>query len=157
MNSSTVKIVKIGNGSNMKYNLVIPYSLQKWLLHNFHSNINSYLGGEKTIKRIRESYWFQNMDILIRAYVKSCNICGQIKHRNTKIHDILKSLPHQQIPYYHLYCDFVGPLEQFLKGNQYIIICLDALTTHLTAFPTRNETTAAVIKFFREEIIPKYG
>jgi hypothetical protein len=30
------------------------------------------------------------------------------------------------------------------------------LTRHLTAFPTRNETTAAVIKFFKE-IIPKYG
>jgi hypothetical protein len=48
-------------------------------------------------------------------------------------------------------------LEQLLKGNQYIIICVDALTTHLTSFPTRNETIAAVIKFFREEIIPKYG
>jgi hypothetical protein len=148
---------KIGNGSNMKYNLVIPYSLQEWLLHNFHRNINSHLGEDKTIKRIRESYWFQNMDILIRAYVKSCNICGQIKHRNTKIYDIPKSLPHEQIPYYHVYCDFVGPLEQSLKGNQYIIICVDAATRHLTAFPTRNETTAAVIKFFREEIIPKYG
>jgi hypothetical protein len=44
-----------------------------------------------------------------------------------------------------------------LKGIQYFIICVDALTTHLTSFSTRNETTAAVIKFFREEIIPKYG
>jgi hypothetical protein len=157
MNPSIVKIVKIGNVSNMKYNLVISYSLQEWLLHNFHRNTNSNLGEEKTIKRIRESYWFQNMDILIRAYVKSCNICGQIKHRNTKIHDIPKSLPHQQIPYYHVYCDFVGPLEQLLKGNQYIIICVDALTTHLTSFPTRNETIAVVIKFFREGIIPKYS
>jgi hypothetical protein len=48
-------------------------------------------------------------------------------------------------------------LEKLLTGNQYIIICVDALTTHLTTFPTRNETIAAVIKFFREEIIPKYS
>jgi transposase InsO family protein len=44
-----------------------------------------------------------------------------------------------------------------LKGNQYIIIYVDAVTTHLTAFPTRNARTAAVIKYFIEEIIPKYG
>jgi hypothetical protein len=148
---------KVGKGEKLKYNLVIPYNLQEWILNHYHTNLNSHLGAHKTIQRIRNFYWFKNMDILIKSFIKTCSICGQVKHRTTKVFDIPKSLSHEQIPYYHIYCDFVGPIQTSTKGNEYIIVCVDAATRHLTAMPTKSQTTLAVIKFFKEEIIPKYG
>jgi hypothetical protein len=52
--------------------------------------------------------------------------------------------------------DFIGPLPQTKRGNQYILVFTEYLTKWVEAFPTVNCKAETVAKFLVEELIARY-
>jgi IS30 family transposase len=53
--------------------------------------------------------------------------------------------------------DIVGPLNQTLDGNRYVLTFQDELSKYTLAIPTEHQDAVTIAKAFVEEVILKFG
>lgn len=140
---------------NNEERIVIREDEVERILFGEHSDILAgHFNVESTYQRIRSKYYWPRMYKIVEQYVKSCDFCqrrGKPK-RTEALHPIPVGEPFDLVG-----IDFVGPLDETINGNKYIIVATEYLTKwpEARAVPDTKATTAA--KFIYEEIICRHG
>jgi hypothetical protein len=136
------------------FKVVREYEVET-ILYNVHSDpLAGHFSVEETYRRIKMRYYWPQMFIDVRNYVKSCDECQKRgKNKRTEpLHPIKIGQPFDRVG-----MDIVGPLPKTKKGNTYIVVATDYLTKWPEARAIPDQKASTVSAFFYEDIICRHG
>lgn len=139
--------------------IVVPQKLVSEILYLFHDHIvGGHQGKDRTIERIRRTFYWKSMNRDIQNYVSSCITCRQIKSRNQLPYGTM--IPHEipNAPFEKIYFDILGPLVPSKQIKyQYCMVAVRYLTKFIVAAPSTTYTSEQVAKFLCKNIIFRHG
>ena len=129
--------------------IVLPASLHEKVFKAMHTEtIGGHFGFKSTSKRIKELFWFPQMDEWIKAKIANCDVCNTFKHSTINNHR-----PHQMPvptqPLERLQIDVVGKFHPSSQRNEYLFTAVDYFTKYVFAQPYRNQKENEAIKFVK--------
>ena len=148
----------ISPSGGMRYRTLVPYSLRKCLLREWHDTLQGgHLGSNKTWNRAKRSGFFWNsMRLSVREHVRECLICQKNKPRGMK-----KNHPVIPLKTGHKFelvgMDLVGPLPRTERRNRYMLVIVDYWTRWCEAIPIPNKESATVAGAFMRVWVSRYG
>lgn len=132
-----------------KLKWVVPRGVKWQILRMNHDNAGHF-GFEKTLSRIRESFWFPKMRRFTKKYVSACLECAHHKAPGRAKKGLLHVTPRVDIPFHTLHADHLGPFVRSKRGNAYLLTVIDAFTKYINIKAVRDTKTATAIRIFRE-------
>jgi len=100
-------------------------------------------GYKRTKEKIRRSFYWSTLARDVKAYTNSCDECQKKARLLVKDRVPITVIPHDEIPFSHLYMDCIGPLFDKSEYN-YCLCIIDSATRWPFAFPIRAQTAKAV-------------
>lgn len=111
---------------------VVPKSFQWSLINSYHASLQ-HPGWEKTLQKVRESYWFDKMNTIVRSFVDNCVICrtskGPSGATQVQLHPIQKPTAAFQV----IHMDITGKLgtKDPDGRDEYVMVTIDAYTKYI--------------------------
>jgi len=139
---------------------VPPGSIRADIMKIYHDTPanGAHFGRDKTIRKIKTRYYWNNMCSDITNYIKSCLRCNQNNPIRRKPDGHLKPIEPPEGVWQLLAMDFHGPISPTSRrGNKYIISLTDILSKFVIAKAVRDCTADTAARFLQEEVICKYG
>ena len=128
--------------------LWVPKQLTESLIQEAHGQLmTGHDGISKTKERLKESYFWLNMDADIAKHIQACQRCQQRKPNHPQP-VLLSPLPQCTAPNQRVHIDLFGPLKTSDKGKKMILCMTDAFTKYVELVALDNkeaETTGAAI------------
>src|SRR5436305_1699510 len=123
-----------------------------YLMHDHE--LSAHFGIRATQDKVKEKYYWKNMNKDIESYVKSCDQCQKRGKPSSKYE--LNSIEVKE-PFYQIGIDFVGPLPSTKNRRRYIIVAMDYFTKWPEARAVTRDTAEETSKFIYEDIICRHG
>lgn len=134
--------------------LVVPKTLVDEVLGLSHDlPVMGHQGVSRTYLRVKEKFYWYNMNQSTKNFVRTCDICSKHKKSNRKAKCPMTKYQ-AGVPMERVHLDFLGPLPESTTGNSNILVMVDQFTkwVECIALPsqTADEVTAraAVNEFF---------
>lgn len=145
------------DGESEEPQLVVPESLKAELMKELHDAPTAgHLGLERTLRKIKERYYFKNMRSYVAQYLKSCDACQKYKATNLKPAGLLQT-PVPQQRFEVLAMDLFGPLPEGDKGEKWILLVEDTASRWVELFALNDATAETCAKALIEEVFMRYG
>lgn len=145
------------DGDSEEPQLVVPESLRAELMKELHDSPTAgHLGLERTLRKIKEKYFFRNMRTYVAQYLKSCDLCQKYKATNLKPAGLLQT-PVPQQRFEVLAMDLFGPLPEGNKGEKWILLVEDTASRWVELFALCDATAESCAKALIEEVFMRYG
>ena len=122
----------------------------------FKENHNSELqhfGENKTLARIKEKYYWPNVNKEIRDMTCKCETCQREKLTRIRPREPAFIPDTPKDPNDKVAMDIYGPLQLTSKGNQYVLSIQDVLTKYLTLIPLPNQQAQTIIEKLMDHYI----
>ena len=134
-------------------------NLRKEIFHAFHAPVMAgHFGTAKTGHNITQHYWWNNMTIDIRDWVKACELCQQNKASQKKPQGLLKPMPIPEGAWDSVGVDFVVSLPMTPRHKDAIMVVIGRLTKMAHFIPTRTDVTALeVADLFYKHVWCRHG
>ena len=138
---------------SVSYQLVLPAKHRTKALNGCHDQVG-HMGRDRTLKLLRERYYWPGMMKAATQYVATCNRC--IKR---------KTIPSQRAPLVNvqtsqpleLVCmDFLS-LEASKGGYENVLVITDHFTKYAQAYPMKTQSAVATAKILYEKFFIHYG
>ncbi|XP_046869075.1 uncharacterized protein K02A2.6-like [Drosophila willistoni] len=97
------------------------------------------------------------MAVQVKNYIAACDTCKEAKHTTQTTRPTMGAEVCTSRPIQKLYLDFLGKYPRSRKSNAYILIVLDHFTKFVWLKTMPKATSAATIKFLREELFNTFG
>ncbi|GMH32758.1 hypothetical protein BSKO_00592 [Bryopsis sp. KO-2023] len=124
------------------YKVVIPRSMVKTVLETCHDKAGHF-GVEKTLERMRRSFFWTDMRKDAEAHCRTCDTCqrfGKLRKTASSL-----SIPTDR-PMQVVAVDFVGPLD--ISGvHKYILVGVDFFSRWVEAKPVSSATSDQLVHF----------
>ena len=120
------------------------------------AKIAGHLGVDKTVIRIRQSFYWPNLYTDVKKYVLSCTTCTQNKKAPINPRAGMK-LYHAGMPMERVHIDVVGPFPISNRGNTVILVVVDQFTKWVELYPLPNQSTEIVCKAIIDNFITRFG
>ena len=136
---------------------VIPLKQRRLVLKYSHDiKASGHLGVTKTLKRIRQRYYWPGLQRDVRAYVVGCEKCAKRKGPNrTKIAPM--QIVRSGYPMERIAVDILGELPRTENGNKYILVVGDYFTKWTECFPMPNMEAVTVARILVNEVFSRFG
>lgn len=137
--------------------LVVPTCKREEVTKYFHDIPSAgHLGAEKTIEKIKHSFYWPAMRKFIDNYCMSCDQCTArklpLKRNRAPLGQYLVGEPMERIA-----LDITGPLPVSVNGNCFILVVVDCFTKWTEAYAIPNQETATIIRVFVNEFVSRFG
>ena len=135
-------------------------SLKTTIISEHHDGkLSGHIGYQKTYDSITRYYYWPNMYVDIKLYVRSCLICQRTKASNRKPLGLLHPLP---IPTRRWQCvtmDFIVQLPKTIDGHDAIFVVVDKLSKRAYFIASTTTATApdTALLFFTHVIKNGHG
>ena len=132
---------------NGKFAIVLPHNMINRIFCNFHDNpIGGHYGLKPTLKKIKTTFWFPNMEEIIKNKISKCMKCIKFKPKTVN-HEIRRPMPIPTKPFERIQIDIQGPYASSKRRNKYLIVAVDVLTKFVYAKAYPNQRSKEVIDF----------
>ena len=143
--------------SNGQKQAVVPKTERRSVLQQMHdSRSSAHLGCRKTIAKLQERYYWPDMKMDARNYVKGCDVClrrkGPVKTKRAPMKIVEAGIPMERIA-----TDILGELPETESGNRYILVISDYYTKWTESFPMPNMEARTVARIIVEKVITRFG
>lgn len=128
---------------------VVPKGVRWQVVKQNHDDIGHF-SLDKTLEKVKATYWFPKMSTFIKKYVKSCLECAYAKSSGGKKPGYLHPIEKVDTPFDTVHVDHVGPFVRSSRGNMHILVIIDAYTRYIYLKPVRNTKSHITIRVFRE-------
>ena len=136
--------------------LVVPAQLRDEVISLAHDGVvGGHWGRDKTIRRVRERFFWQTVDHDVTLFVRTCATCNTMKHQK-KNRAKLTSF-HAGIPNERVHLDFLGPFVCSSQGNKYILSIVDQFTKWIEIYALPDQSAQITAKVFFEGWITRFG
>jgi hypothetical protein len=127
------------------------------IYHDTPAN-GAHFGRDKTLRKIRDRYFWDSMNTDITNYIRSCLRCSENNPIRRKPAGHLQSIAPPEGVWQLLSMDFHGPITPVsARGNRYIISLTDVFSKFVITRAVRDCTAATAARFLQEDVICKYG
>ena len=134
-----------GDQLDSTFQLIVPDSKKLQVLALSHDVPSAgHLGVDKTLDKVRQSFYWPAMSDDVRRYIKSCDSCTARKLSRNKNRAPLGQYRVGE-PMERVSIDILGPLPLSKAGNRYILVICDCFTkwTEGVAIPNQEARTVA--------------
>ena len=101
-------------------------------------------GFYKTLLRIKECFYWKNLKVRVKEWVKQCDICQRNKYEQQFPSGLLQPLPIPMQVWAEISMDFVERLPRS-KGKLVILVVLDRMTKYNHFLPLAHLYTAEIV------------
>jgi len=125
--------------------LVVPKTIRNEVLRYCHDlKTSGHMGQDKTLMRLKQSFYWYNMNQDSDDYVRSCGVCNTNKRPNVKPRSSLQSF-HAGHPMERVHLDILGPFNTSALGNNYVLVMVDQFSkwVELAALPDQSAMKVA--------------
>ena len=127
------------------------------IYHDTPAN-GGHFGRDKTLRKIRDRYYWESMQTDITNYVRSCLRCAENNPVRRKPSGHLQSITPPEGVWQMLSMDFHGPITPVsARGNRYIVSLTDIFSKFVITRAVRDCTAATAARFLQQDVICKYG
>uniref|UniRef100_A0A1X7U411 Integrase catalytic domain-containing protein n=1 Tax=Amphimedon queenslandica TaxID=400682 RepID=A0A1X7U411_AMPQE len=142
--------------SRVVYNqLIVSQSLCKIVFNYTHSQ-SGHLGIHKTLKKIRERFYWPGYESSITEWIQQCEACQKcnapVPTPVAPFGTITASQPFEKVSW-----NIMGPLPTTDRGNQYILVVTDLFSKWVEAFPLASTTAETLATVLINQIVCCYG
>lgn len=134
-------------GDSLKW--VVPSDARWKVCHMCHDECG-HMAFEKTMDKIKQTYWFSGMTSFVKKYVRSCIPCAYAKQPAGKKQGFLFPIPKTPVPFHCVHIDHLGPFVKSKLGNTYILGIIDGYTKFIILRPVRNTKSKTSIAVLRD-------
>lgn len=131
---------------------VVPDSLRKGLTIRFH-DLQSHMGVDRTVAKLREFYYFPGMIRYVRQHVKNCIQCILSKTKTGPQSGELHPIQPGNRPFAKIHIDHSGPYVTTARRNTYILALTDTLTRFVILFAVRDTKAVNVVRSLEDFIL----
>lgn len=143
--------------ADTNYRTAVPQHLTGEIMRMNHDHICSgHFGYQRTMDKIRLSFYWPSMITDIEKYCNSCKLCQE---RKTP-----RPMPRAEItpieptgPFETLVIDHAGPLPLSLHGNRHILVAGCPFTKFMDLFPVPDTSAATTARVLVTEYMMRYG
>jgi hypothetical protein len=112
--------------------------LRELLLKKAHYSIyGAHQGRDKVLDRFKSRCYWPKMNEAVAEYVKTCNVCQQIKPPNLYNKPELQPIESSQ-PLELVTTDIMGPCQETKDKNKYILIIVDHFTKWMELYAMKT-------------------
>lgn len=130
--------------------IMVPKSFQWSLINTFHTALK-HTGWEKTLAKIRATYYFDKMNTIIREFVDNCVVCRTSKQSSGATQVQLHSIPKPIIPFEMIHMDITGKLGT-PQDQEYVVVTIDAYTKYVLLRYTNDKSQHSVLGALKQVI-----
>lgn len=128
---------------------VVPRGVRWQVLRMNHDDVGHF-GFEKTLSRLKASFWFPKMRRFTKKYVLACLQCAHHKAPSGQKEGFMHPIPKIEMPFHTLHADHLGPFVRSKRGNIYMLVIVDAFTKYVNIRSVRDTKTSSAIRMFKE-------
>ncbi|MES9883466.1 MAG: reverse transcriptase domain-containing protein [Sedimenticola sp.] len=137
--------------------LVLPTILQKDVMKLVHSALPSaHLGVNKTVEKLRLSFYWFRMSDSVRQWIKQCDFCGErkkpVKGAKAPLQKYTVGYPMDRVS-----TDVLGPFPISESGNRYILVVMCNFTKYVEAYAIPDQTAKTVANKLVFEFFSRMG
>ncbi|CAK1583780.1 unnamed protein product [Parnassius mnemosyne] len=133
-----------------QYLVVVPKSFQWSLINAYYSSLK-HPGWEKTLAKIRETYWFDRMNSTVREFVDNCIICRTSKNTLRSIQAQLHPIKKPTVPFEIIHMDITGKLGTSSE-QEYVVVTIDAYTKYILLYHSNNKNPQSTLAALKQMI-----
>lgn len=141
-----------------RWRLFVPKELRHEVVAEAHKSL-AHLGIDKTLSKLKETYYFPGMREYVTTYVNRCISCLYYKSQTGKKAGYLHPIEKGSIPFETIHVDHLGPFVKTEDDNKYVlgVICAYSKYVMLEAVKSTgsDETVAALQKLMAHYGKPK--
>ncbi|CAH2084649.1 unnamed protein product [Euphydryas editha] len=130
---------------------IVPRSFRWSVINVIHEGL-FHLGWEKTLEKVYDMYWFENMTRYVRKFVENCITCKISKSHSGKVQAELHPIPKVAIPWHTVHVDVTGKLSGKNDRKEYVFVLIDAFTKYVLLYHTLNIDTVSSIKAIKASV-----
>ena len=136
--------------------LVLPRTQRHAIITSHHDNLmgGGHQGIDRTYAAITLRAYWPGMYKTIQEYVKSCETCQKVKHKNRNPVPLTPMPIVPVLERWHM--DFLC-MKTTPDGYKYILLLVDSFSRWCEAFPTKSQDSQTVAKILYQEIFTRYG
>lgn len=140
------RVYRVIEGGGLRW--LVPRGVRWQVLKTNHDDVGHF-GFEKTLQRIKSTFWFPKMRKFIRKYVSACLECAHHKVPSGAKEGMLHPIPKVDVPLHTVHADHLGPFPRSKHGNMYILVIVDSFTKYVYLSAVRSTKSKASIKVFK--------
>lgn len=146
------------DNDDCSWKLCVPRELRNTLIGENHDNVNAcHFGTFKTIARMKDHYFWPQMNRTIAKYVRQCQVCKQTKAYNQNTTPPAGTFVEAKVPWCVVATDIVGPFIRSRNGNRFLLVAVDVFSKFVELKAVRDSTTPAIIKFLSKQVVLRHG
>ena len=139
------------------FQAIVPLTQRRTVLSHCHDiRPSGHLGVNKTLSKIRQSYYWPDLQNDVRRYVAGCDTCWKRKHP-AKTKQAPMQMVKSGVPMQSIATDILGELPETENGNKYILVVSDYFTKWTEAFAMANMEAGTVARIMVEEVVTRFG
>jgi transposase InsO family protein len=125
--------------------LCIPANLRSDVIREAHDAIlgGGHAGIEKTVAAVTSRYHWPRMTDTITDWIRGCDVCHRIKHKNAKPYGLLQALPTPLHRAERVNIDFITKLPTSESGYDAVATVIDPLTKRARWIPVTEAKLTA--------------
>ncbi|MES9881488.1 MAG: RNase H-like domain-containing protein, partial [Sedimenticola sp.] len=130
-----------GGSRSARHSLfLVPEGLRNQVLFLCHDVKHAgHLGIQKTVTRLKNSFYWYGMSRDGREYVKSCSKCNKSKKSSNTPRAPMRAF-HAGFPMERVHMDILGPFNTSSSGNKYILMIICQFTKWIDMIPISDQT-----------------
>ena len=133
---------------------VCPLSIRQTVMWECHRA--AHLGIMKTIRRLRNMWYWPGLTAHVRRVIRSCEVCQVAKtSRKSKSKEVQRLYSGR--PWQKVAIDLVGPLPATELGNRWILVLTDHFSRWQDAIPLPDATASTVAEALDHRIFAYNG
>lgn len=129
---------------------VPPIVERPLIIQKLHDELGHW-GVQKTLYLVAKTYFWSGMSNDVKEYVAKCASCQKEK-ASFKLRTTLHPLPIARL-FERVSLDLIGPLIKSRRGNEFIVVAIDAYSKYVIAAAIPNRLAQTVANFFFEQVI----
>ena len=146
-----------GNQLDSTFQLIVPDSKKLQVLSLSHDIPSAgHLGVDKTLDKVRQSFYWPAVSEDVRRYINSCDSCTARKLSRNKnrapLGQFLVGEPMERVS-----IDIFGPLSLSKAGNRYILVVCDCFTKWTEKVAISNQEARTVAEAFVNNFVCRFG
>jgi hypothetical protein len=155
MNSDSILCHRSRNGPPC---IVVPDSLKAFVLRRHHGiPLAGHSGRRKVLKTIRTRYWWKGTNRDVTRWIRACLVCRRRKTPRPLHAGQPRSNPLPPYPWHTAAIELVGPLNETIAGDKYLLTILDTFTRWVIAVPIRSKESHVVADALYRNLLTKHG
>lgn len=133
---------------NNRKQVIVSEEFGKNLIKKVHRNYG-HICKSKVISKIRNYYYFKNMEKMTKRFCDSCDICSRNKTRS-KHYGLLSKLGPAEKPFDIVSLDTIGGFAGNKSSKKYLHLLVDHFTRYAFILTSKNQTAEDFIKLLKK-------